>query len=109
MVFGGFRTVSALLDANVDTDMEVPGGDAFMLACTYGRSENVESWLAYFPDWDVERTTAFGTRTEGNTALMSTAQNAPEPGASAVANVLLHARASVNAQNHMGTSVLGCA
>merc|ERR1712176_1194004 len=62
MVFADSATVDVLLHARADPSVEIPGGNAFMLACSYGRSENVEAWLSHFPDWNLEWKTNFGKR-----------------------------------------------
>merc|ERR1712218_551281 len=92
------------------TDLEGGGGgDAFMLACAQGRSDNVQAWLCRFPSWDLERVTTIGRRTAGSTALLCTAQNADDPRASDVARILVEARANIFAKTDIGTGVLGTA
>lgn len=107
MVFASAPVVQLLLDVRADPMIESPGGNAFTLACSYGRADNVAAWLQWFPAWDLELRTSIGRRTVGSTALLLTACNAPEPGATAVTLLLLAARADPNTENTIGTSALG--
>ena len=56
MIFASIDIVSLLLEHDADPfKMDNLGNDSFMLASTFGRTENVKFWLKQFPDWDLER------------------------------------------------------
>jgi len=106
MAFSGFEIVEELLSANADpraTDNDGRGLDAFILACVFGRADNLEKWLQRFPKWDLERRTS----SVGATAFHAAAAYPPSSAPSL--SILLKARADPHTGAHAGWNALNFA
>ena len=80
---------------------DVNGTDSLMVACCFGRVENVTFWISRFSDWDINR----GTTVNGSTAIhfaVYFGRNKME-----TFHALLKSdRTSLDVLNHGGASIL---
>jgi ankyrin repeat protein len=101
MAVSGPEIVSLLLDHGADpSETDTIGFDAFMIASTLGRIENVKYWLKRFPEWDVKRK----NKIAGDCALSLALFQGPRR--LEILKVLMEHGASLNVFNDLGASVL---
>lgn len=104
MTFGSPTIVNALLDAGASPFvLDNVGDDAFHLAAIFGRVDCIDTWLARFPAWNLERgNTIFGGVPLGVAVNMGSHKYA-------VTKHLLDVGASVHALSKTGGTILSAA